>query len=98
LAVKLSEYTSGVPKERFVAYLGSIRDINNITARADFWVTVAASLDRINLTAANRMVIEARIADRVPRVTSADLAAATRHAATALQHLTTGIGGGAPLI
>ena len=75
----------GKPRQRHVAYLGSIteRGMQIDLPRCNFWDRVAARLDALGnqITATDRNRIEAAIADKVPRPTPAQYKDAARAAA-----------------
>lgn len=58
---------SGKAKTKTVGYLGSIADKPNKPQRELFWMQVKTSLDRTEISIAERAKIEAAIAAKVPR-------------------------------
>ncbi len=65
----------GKPRQRHIAYLGSVSqsaiDLDTANQRGYFWHNVLEKLDQLNIQILpeERARIEAKIADRVPRLT-----------------------------
>ena len=71
-----SHRVDGRPRQRFVSYLGTIREWT-LKDRVywhlvDFWVSVDKNLDALQIDQVTRQAIETRIAERVPRPTTQD--------------------------
>ena len=75
-----SHRVDGKPRQRTVAYLGSIRDdlLDEADVRWLFWRAMAARLDALGLPSAERARAEAAILDVVPRPTEGESVAATK--------------------
>ncbi len=58
----------GLPRQRHIACLASVRDIDNIERQLKFWESVTRKLDALGnrMTPAERAKIEAQIARKVP--------------------------------
>ena len=69
-----SARVDGQPRQRHVAYLGSVR----INRAIRFWQRVDACLDKLDVTATDRHKIEAMLAAEVPRPSAAQQEAAER--------------------
>jgi hypothetical protein len=68
-ALVRSERRDGKTRQRFVAYLGSVREefaADSVTARARFWDQVGQRLDLLGLDARSRRKVEDGIRQRVP--------------------------------
>lgn len=61
--------SSGEPRNKLVAYLGSIREnrINNPIARAYFWLQVNDNISRLFITANEKESIRSQVGRRVPK-------------------------------
>ena len=85
-----SRRVDGKPRQNHVAYLASIRERSigeRESAHDRFWANVDVRLDELDLDAETRANIEARILERVPRVTAenrAEFEAAEASIASAL--------------
>lgn len=81
----------GVPKQRHIAYLGSLMEseFNHIGALAVFWESIAAKLDALGdrLTMGERRAIARAIGQRIPRVTHRQVRIAQRRAAQAVRSI-----------
>jgi hypothetical protein len=64
-----AQRVDGAPRQRTIAYLGSIRE-SRLTAAGPaswFWSSVERKLDGLNLSDHQRATLEARLTDKVPR-------------------------------
>jgi hypothetical protein len=64
-----AQRVDGAPRQRTIAYLGSIRE-GRLTAAGPaswFWSSVERKLDALNLSDHQRAALEARLTDKVPR-------------------------------
>lgn len=71
------ERRGGNPRNRFIAYLGSIRerDCSNPVAQAKFWRKVEAQLARLRLSADDEKAIREKVQARIPRKSWSDIVA-----------------------
>jgi hypothetical protein len=84
-----AERQNGKPRQRTVAYLGSIPEegIKEFWPRQHFWTAVVPRLASLNLPDEERQKIEAAIASRVPRPTAEEASAANKEAAENMRAL-----------
>jgi hypothetical protein len=86
-----SERVDGTPRQRHVAFLGSILDrhIQYPKRRQHFWEGVRSKMETLpNLQMRDRRAIERRIAEKIPVPTKREIAAADRDFAKAIQRIT----------
>lgn len=67
----------GNPRNRFIAYLGSIRerDCSNPVAQAMFWRKVEAQLARLRLSTDDETMVREKVQARIPRKSWSDIVA-----------------------
>ncbi len=79
-ALTESHRVNGKPRQRTIAYLGSIRneciDLPFCLPRRDFWQRVTTRLDALDLSASERATIEDVLGRVVPRPSEEEIAAA----------------------
>jgi hypothetical protein len=71
-ALVRSERRGGKPRQKVVAYLGSIAEeaAQELLARESFWLAASARLDSLNLAPEQREKVEAALHARVNRLTA----------------------------
>jgi hypothetical protein len=71
------ERKGGNPRNRFIAYLGSIRerDCSSPVAQAKFWRKVEAQLARLHLTTDDETTVREKVQARIPRKSWSDIVA-----------------------
>jgi hypothetical protein len=77
------ERVNGQPRQRHIAYLGSISEARSkiLVQRCHFWDHVADRLDNLGNRITNREQIETAIAKKVPRPSAAEYKEAARNRA-----------------
>jgi hypothetical protein len=67
----------GTPRNRFIAYLGSIRerDCSNPVAQAKFWRSVEARLARLHLSTDDETTVREKVQARIPQRSWSDIIA-----------------------
>ena len=65
----------GEPRNRFIAYLGSIRerDCSNPVSQVKFWRGVEARLSRLNLSINDEKMVREKVQTRVPKKSWSDI-------------------------
>lgn len=71
------ERKGGNPRNRFIAYLGSIRelDCSDPVAQAKFWRSVEAALARLHLQTDDEEAVREKVQARIPRKSWSDIVA-----------------------
>lgn len=71
------ERRGGDPRNRFIAYLGSIReqDCSNPIAQTKFWRSVEAQLARLRLSTDDEKAVREKVQARIPQKSWSDIIA-----------------------
>lgn len=71
------ERKGGGPRNRYISYLGSIReqDCSNPVAQHRFWHSVEARLTRLRLSADDEKMVRDKVQERIPQKSWSDIVA-----------------------
>jgi hypothetical protein len=91
----VSKRVNGKPRQRQLAYLGSIREerLGEARNRGWFWQSVDQATARLDLMPTRRKRLEAALALRVPRPAAKEVDTATKAAAKELAEIKARLGG-----